>query len=68
MFRLENKIKVFEFKKLEKCKINKRKISPTPKSITQRNPIKISPFEIRAKKPINIKYNPPKYHDINKEW
>jgi len=67
IFRFENKIKVFEFKKLEKCKINNRKINPTPKSMTQRNPIKMSPFEIKARKPINIKYKPPKYHDMSKE-
>jgi len=29
----------FWCKKVEKCKINRKKTKPTPKSITQRNPI-----------------------------
>jgi hypothetical protein len=67
IFRFEKEIFVFEFKKVEKCKINKRKMRPTPRSITHRNPIKISPLAIKASNPIDIKYKPPKYQDIKRE-
>jgi hypothetical protein len=36
---------------MEKCKINRKKINPTPKSITHRNPTKISPSWVRRVSP-----------------
>ena len=38
-----------------------KKISPTPKSITQRNPTKISPSFKKSQDPKKIKYKPAKY-------
>jgi len=45
----------FWCKKLEKCKINIKKIKPTPKSIIHRNPTKISPSSNNNKNPKKIK-------------
>ena len=41
----------FWCKKFEKCKIKIKKINPTPKSITQRNPTNISPSSNKSKHP-----------------
>lgn len=41
----------FWCKKLEKCKIKIKKIRPTPKSITHKNPINISPSSNNIRKP-----------------
>jgi hypothetical protein len=38
-------------KKFVKCNINMKKISPTPKSIIHKNPIKISPSSTNKIKP-----------------
>ena len=42
-------------KKDVKCKINMKKIKPTPKSITHKKPIYISQSFIKDSIPINIK-------------
>lgn len=39
-----------------------KKISPTPRSITHKNPIKISPSSSKDKNPNANKYIPAKYH------
>ena len=39
-----------------------KKTKPTPKSITHKNPIKISPSSKNNQSPVNTKYNPAKYH------
>ena len=38
-----------------------KKISPTPRSITHKNPIKISPSSKKSHKPSKIKYSPERY-------
>jgi hypothetical protein len=48
-------INAFWYKKFEKCNINIKKIRPTPKSITHKNPIKISASSNKSKKPKPIK-------------
>jgi hypothetical protein len=42
-------------KKFEKCRINIKKMSPTPKSIIHKNPIKISPSSSKRSIPNVIK-------------
>ena len=41
-----------------------KKMSPTPKSITQRKPTKISPSSNNNKEPKAIRYIPAKYHNV----
>ena len=48
---LERSKNDFWCKKFEKCKIKIKKISPTPKSITHKNPINKSPSSSNIKKP-----------------
>ncbi len=48
---LERSKKDFWWRKFEKCKIKIKKIKPTPKSITHKKPIKISPSSNNIKKP-----------------
>jgi hypothetical protein len=50
-------ISVIDFwcKKFEKCKIKIKKIRPTPKSITHKNPIKISQSSNKRNNPKVIK-------------
>ena len=48
---LDKSKKDFWCKKLEKCKIKIKKIKPTPKSITHKNPIKISASSSIIKNP-----------------
>ncbi len=50
-YRLERSKKDFWCKKLEKCKIKIKKIKPTPKSITHKNPTKISASSNKSKNP-----------------
>lgn len=52
---LDRSKKDFWCKKLEKCKIKIKKTKPTPKSITHKKPIKISPSSNNNKKPKDIK-------------
>ena len=40
--------------------------NPTPRSITQRNPIKMSPSSNNILIPKAVKYKPPKYHKVSK--
>jgi hypothetical protein len=54
----------FWFKNEEKCKMKMKKTSPTPKSITHKNPIKMSPSSKSRNRPNNIKYKPPRYHSV----
>jgi hypothetical protein len=48
----------FWFKKELKCKVNIKKIKPTPKSITHKKPIKTSISFNKNKIPDNIRYIP----------
>lgn len=48
----------FWFRKALKCKVNMKKIKPTPKSITHKKPIKTSISFSKNKVPDNIKYTP----------
>ena len=45
----------FWYKKNVKCSIKIKKTKPTPKSITHKNPIKISVSDKKERPPINIK-------------
>ena len=62
-YRLDKSKKDFWCKKLEKCKIKIKKISPTPKSIIHKKPIKISASSSNIKKPKAIRYIPATYHN-----
>lgn len=48
----------FWFKKALKCKVNIKKIKPTPRSITHKKPIKTSISFNKNKTPDIIKYTP----------
>ena len=44
--------------------INSKKITPTPKSITHKKPIKIPPSPNNNNNPPLKRYKPPQYHDV----
>lgn len=49
-------------KKLEKWSMKIKKIKPTPKSITHKNPTKMSESSKSKNNPKKIRQRPPKYH------
>ena len=52
----------FWYRNVEKCRINIKKIKPTPKSITHKNPMYTSISYNDKSNPIRHKYNPPVYN------
>jgi hypothetical protein len=53
--RLKELNETFWYKKFKKWSIKIKKIKPTPKSITHKKPIKISPSSSNRSNPIEIK-------------
>ena len=64
--RLDLLILAFWFRKDEQWSINKKKTNPTPKSMTHKKPIKMSPSSQSCQRPKKIRYKPAKYHNVSK--
>ena len=62
--RVEMFSNAFWYKKVAKCKMKMKKISPTPKSIIHKKPTIISPSSLYNKPPNINKYKPAKYHNV----